>query len=658
MDMLFSPATIGGLKLKNRVVALPVFTGYALPDGRVSPLMMQHYRRLAKSGAAVVVLPNVAVSENGRTSDRSLLLDRDEQIDELRRLARIIKNNGAVACVQLNHAGRYAVTDNPMLPSAFEAAEIADSISTLKNLMGNFPFVKRFGLTAHAAKMAAGWMQEMTDADIQQTITMFGEAACRAVAAGFDMIELHGATGYLIAQFLSPRTNRRAAPWGGSPDARMRYPLNILEEMRARIPENVPVGFRLILDEKTEDGISTDQAIEFAKRLEHYGAAYLSATVGAYQTMFIPNVVKQLAKPGYLSKLTKQLKKHVTIPVIISGRMVAPKLAEKTLQNQEADLIGLGRPLLADPEWITKAQEKGKIIACKNCNTCFQNVALGESVICDRWPKVVQDRIKLETHFTSRHGYRTLIVLTSIADFTIARTHIRQRVPIHTNIFDRQLFINVNGEKDFDKEAEKYIEWCNQYFRENLKRSKLENLIVRESQDLLGLVMEHLKDRFGFVVIFYNETASWKEELLLKAPADVVVVRSGVHPNLKKVLIPCDLSDFTLMQIRVALHTFHGRSDVEFRYVHVSKSPDQAMNNWSKILDNFETDPATKLRIIQPDDDATVAEILINETQNGEYGSLIIGRRGGLTHVRRRIFGSVSEQLLHALPECTFAIVG
>ena len=177
MDMLFSQAKIKGLKLKNRLVALPVFTGYALPDGRVSSLMIEHYRRLARSGASMVVVPNVAIAENGRTSDRSLLIDRDEQIDELRRLAGVIKENKAVACLQLNHAGRYAVTDRPMLPSAMDATEIARNISVLKSFMESFPFVKRFGLTAHVANMTAGWTREMTNGDIQQTIAMFGEAA-------------------------------------------------------------------------------------------------------------------------------------------------------------------------------------------------------------------------------------------------------------------------------------------------------------------------------------------------------------------------------------------------------------------------------------------------------------------------------------------------
>ena len=658
MEMLFSPTKIQDLALKNRLVALPVFTGYALPDGSVSPLMIEHYQRLALSGVSVVVVPNVAIAENGRTSERSLLLDQDEQIDELKRLSRVIKANNAIACIQLNHAGRYAVTDRPLLPSTMASVEIAKNISTLKDFMESFPFVKRFGLTAHVAKMTAGWMREMADADIQQTIFMFGEAARRAVTAGFDMIELHGATGYLIAQFLSPLTNRRVPPWGGSSDARVHFALSILDEIKNRIPENVPVGFRLLLDEKIKNGISTDEAIKFAKKLEEHGAAYLSATVGTYQSMFIPEVAKQLTRPGYLAKLTKQLKQDVNIPVIISGRMVSPKLAEKTLQNEEADLIGLGRPLLADFEWIKKAKRNDSIVGCKNCNTCFQNVALGESVICDRWPKVIQDRIKLETRFTSRHAYRTLIVLSSISDFEVMRSHVRQRVPIHRDILDRYLFLITGEEEGFREAANRYVKWSDQYLRTHLKRSKTENIFLENVKDPVDIVMEHLKDNFGIVGFVHDKKSLWKKHLELKVPADVVIFRTGTHPNVKKVLIPCDLSTFTLMQIRIALHVYHGRPDVDFQFVHVSHSFKDLYDEWHKIIENFEIDPSTKLKIIPPSKESNVAETLLNEAKMGDYGSLIIGRRGGIARVRRRIFGSVSERLLKELPECSFAIVG
>ena len=352
MQKLFRPAHIQNVRIKNRVIALPVFTGYALPDARVSPLMFEHYRRLAGSGAAVVVVPNVAVARNGRTSERSLLLDDDKYIDGLSRLSGVIRENGAIACLQLNHAGRYAVAEKPMMPSALDVNEAARNISALKNFMGNFPFVKRFGLTAHVARMTAGWRQQMTEADIDAVVAAFGEAAGRAVRAGFDMIELHGATGYLIAQFLSARTNRRSGPWGGSFEARMRFPLKIVDEIQRHLPDTVPIGFRLILDAKIEKGITAAEALHFATKLEKHGVAYLSATAGTYQSMFNPDVAKEFARPGYLASLTGRLRAHVNVPVIISGRIVSPKLSEQTLQKGEADLIGLWRPLLADPDWI------------------------------------------------------------------------------------------------------------------------------------------------------------------------------------------------------------------------------------------------------------------------------------------------------------------
>ena len=382
MEKLFSTARIQGIELKNRLVALPLFTGYALPDARLSPLMLDHYRRLGESGAAVVVIPNVAVSANGITSERGLLLDHDKHIAGLNRLARVIKENGSIACIQLNHAGRYAVTDNPFLPSAMNTGEITTRISTLKNFMKSFPFVKRFGLTAHVAKMTAGWTQQMSDGEIEQIIGLFGDAAVRAYQAGFDMIELHGATGYLITQFLSAATNRRQPPWGGT----------------------------------------------------------------------------------------------------------------------------------------------------------------------------------LETRFTSRHGYRTLSVLSSRADMKIGMHQFMQRVPKNKDIFDRQLFINVGQEDGFDQAAREYAAWSDQYVRTHLGRSSWETIFVDEFQDPVEVVMDHLKDNFGVLSLVYEENSKWKNDLVLNAPADIVVFRSGIHPNLMKILVPCDLFVFTLMQIRAALHAFHGRS--------------------------------------------------------------------------------------------------
>jgi len=657
MARLFSPGKIKQLSLKNRVVALPVFTGYALPDGRVSPLMLGHYGRLASSGAGMVVVPNVAVTQRGRTSERSLFLDHDRHIPELRRLADVIKKQGALASIQLNHAGRYAVSGPPLLPSPMGPDEILSNVSVLKSFMEGFSFYHRFGLTAHLAKMTAGWTLGMTDDQISRIIRQFGDAAHRAVQAGFEMIELHGATGYLIAQFLSPATNRREPPWGGSAEHRMGFSLEIIREIKARVPAHIPLGFRLILDEISENGITRDQALDLAQALESAGIDYLSATIGTYQTMFLPEVAKQLARPGYLTDLTRDLKARVSVPVVISGRIISPALAEKILKQGAADLIGLGRPLLADSRWIAKARRRERIVGCKNCHTCFREVALGQSILCERWPRAVQDRIRLENSFTSRNGYRTLIVISSLSDLETVKFHAENRAPIHKGILDRHLFIDT-GDEVFLKAAQKYAQWSERFYSKRLNRPRVENIFLRDVRDPVGAVLSQLRAQFGIVCLFHNGEAPWKAEILRKIPAHVVAFRGGNHPNIKKVLVPCDLSAVTHMQIRVARHLFHGRRDSEFDFVHVSQDPEWAAAKWKRITAYYPHKNLDRLTVIRPEVHETTADILVQKIAHQRYGCLVMGRRGGLARLRRRIFGSVSQRLLDEFPDRTFGIIG
>ncbi|MCG8565015.1 MAG: hypothetical protein MI747_08020 [Desulfobacterales bacterium] len=658
MKKLLDPGRIGTLTLKNRVVALPVFTGYALPDGRVSPLMLAHYRRLARSGAAMVVVPNVAIHGDGRTSERSLILDSAAQVGELAKLARVIRDNGSLACLQLNHGGRYAICDTPMLPSAMSSGEAFHNVPTLKNFMESFPFIDRFALTAHLAKMTAGWTHEMDESDISMVISQYARAARRAVDAGFDAVELHGATGYLLAQFLSGLTNRRKSPWGGDARARMAFPLAVVEAVKQAIPEAMPLGYRLILDEKVEGGVTTERAFEFSHALSQAGIDYFSATVGSYQSMFTPKVVKSLSRPGYLGSLCHDLRQRTKVPVIISGRIISPQLAEKTLAKEEADFIGLGRPLLADPQWLVKGVNKEKIVGCKNCNTCFRHVALGESVICDRWPKVVQDRIRLETRFTSRNGYRTLIVSDSLSDLKLLRMQAEKRAPIHQGILDRQLFLNVKKEPGFMEAARDYAKWAEGFYQKKLGRGRIENVFVEDVDDPGDIVLDHVKEDFGFVCFFHNGEEDWKRGAALRLPGHVVVFRGGAHPRVQRVLVPCDLSPYTLMQIRVARHLWHGRGDSTFSFVHVGTPSPGLDREWREIMEELELDPDTPLKLIGNSGGASVADALIREVREGDFGSLVIGRQGGLSKVRRRFFGSVSDALMRQLPECTFGVVG
>jgi hypothetical protein len=190
---LFSTITIQGLTLKNRITMAPLYLGYAGEGGTVGEMVLEHYRLMAKSGAALIVVENATVDHPaGSGSTRTLRADTDDNLDGLKRLAGTIKEQGALACLQINHAGRFAhATDQPVAPSAV-------------NTFGRMP-------------------RELEKNEIDRIVDKFADAAARARTAGFDMVELHGGTGYLLAQFLSPRTNRRSDEYGGNLENRQAF---------------------------------------------------------------------------------------------------------------------------------------------------------------------------------------------------------------------------------------------------------------------------------------------------------------------------------------------------------------------------------------------------------------------------------------------------
>jgi len=229
---IFSPLRSGPLYFKNRLVALPVYSGYAYPDGSVSPQLLEHYHQLASSGVCMVVVANAAVSADGVTSTHTLRADEDTYLAGLEKLAKTIKQQGVLACLQLNHAGRFAKTQQPLLPSAADGTHLAFNVASLKDFMNFFPLEKRFELTRFFLKQANAWRRAMTAGDIERIIGKFAEAALRAYQSGFDIIELHGANGYLLSQFLSAFTNRIASGFGGDFKKRIAFPLAVIREMK------------------------------------------------------------------------------------------------------------------------------------------------------------------------------------------------------------------------------------------------------------------------------------------------------------------------------------------------------------------------------------------------------------------------------------------
>jgi len=354
---LFRPITINGLRLKNRITMAPLYLGYAGPGGKVSPLLLDHYSRMAQSGAAMIVVENASITLGGSGSPRTLRCDHNRYIDGLSRLAHQIKRQKSRACLQINHAGRFAYVPEAVAPSAVTA----------------------FGRTPRA----------LLKREITTIQKQYSNAALRAQKAGFESVELHGGTGYLLAQFVSPRTNQRSDGYGGSISERIRFPLEVLKRVKDAVGD-YPIGYRFLADEWLPDGLTLKESLVLANALAENGIAYLSVMGGTYESFFLPEIVRKSKKPGYMVTLAAAVKKNVSVPVITAGRISTPAKAESVLSENKADLIGLARMLWVDPQWPSKARngQDRSIIKCSpNCDACFQLVMKGKPAFCPKWSK-------------------------------------------------------------------------------------------------------------------------------------------------------------------------------------------------------------------------------------------------------------------------------
>lgn len=361
---LFKPLTVGGIRLKNRITMAPVYLGYAAMGGKISPLLLEHYRLMAESGASLIVVENSSIAPQGSGSPRTLRCDHNRYLPGLEKLAAAIKEGNARATLQINHAGRFAAATPAVAPSAVAAFKRTPRALTLK--------------------------------EIRTIQKRFADAAERVKRAGFDMVELHGGTGYLLAQFASPRTNRRRDGYGGALENRIRFPVEVLDRVKDRVGD-FPVGYRFLADEWLPDGLRPAESTVLAQRLAEHGAAYISAMGGTYESFFLPEVMRRSKKPGYMVSLAGALKKAVRVPVITAGRISTPARAESILSAGKADLIGLGRMLWVDPEWPGKAR-KGLDAAIRKCspkcNACMELVMRGKPAFCPRWDREKRARYR------------------------------------------------------------------------------------------------------------------------------------------------------------------------------------------------------------------------------------------------------------------------
>lgn len=356
---LLSPIQIKGLTLKNRITMAPLFLGYANPDGTVNSLILDHYQEMAASGVSLVVVENVAVDPLGLGSPFTMRIDEERFLFGLSGLAKTIHQQGALAFLQINHAGRYAYGSDKIAPSPIETSKVTP--------------------------------REMTGEDIEQVIAAYVAGAKRVQEAGFDGVELHGGTGYLLVQFLSSRTNKRTDRYGGSLENRMRFPLQVVDAVLKAVGPDFPVGYRFLADEWLPDGLHLEETIPYALELEKRGLAYLSVMAGTYDSFFSPEYLKEEKKEGYMVPFASRIKAALSrIPVITAGRIQTPGTANCIIEDKQADLIGLARVLLADPLWPKKAQGlvQEPFVSCEqSCTLCMKRVMKGKPVFCSQWNK-------------------------------------------------------------------------------------------------------------------------------------------------------------------------------------------------------------------------------------------------------------------------------
>lgn len=327
---LFRPLQLRGVTLRNRIMVAPMCQ-YSSEDGFATDWHLVHLGGFAVGGAALVMTEATAVEARGRISPQDLGIYHDEHIEQLARITRFVKAQGAVPAIQLAHAGRKASAYRPWSGSG-ELSVAEGRWQTVgpseRRFADNYPL-------PHA----------LTVAEIQEIVTSFQRAAQRALTAGFEIAEVHGAHGYLVHEFLSPLSNQRTDEYGGALHNRMRLLLEIVAATRQVWPANLPLLVRLSATDWTEGGVTIEDTVEVARALKEHGVDLVDVSSGGNVPVKVP------FGPGYQVHFAEQVRREAGMPTAAVGLITEPQQANAILENGQADLIALARELLRNPHW-------------------------------------------------------------------------------------------------------------------------------------------------------------------------------------------------------------------------------------------------------------------------------------------------------------------
>lgn len=339
---IFEPFTVRRMTVKNRIMMTPMGTNYGEQSGEMSFLHINYYEQRAKGGTGLIMVENASVdSPEGSNGTTQLRIDHDNYIPRLFKLTETIHKHGTCIGIQLNHAGASAQSARTNMQPV-SASDIPSKEG------GEIP-------------------RPLSKEEILRIVKKYGEAAKRAQVAGFDTVEIHAGHSYLLSQFLSPLTNRRTDEFGGSPENRARFARLVLEEVRRQVGPFFPVFLRISADEFMEGGNTLDDCLEYLQYMQEE-ADVLDVSCGLNGSIQYQIDANYLAD-GWRSYMARAVRERFGKPCVTMGNIRDPKVAEAILASGDADLIGIGRGLIADPEWVNKV-EFGDVCDIRKCISC------------------------------------------------------------------------------------------------------------------------------------------------------------------------------------------------------------------------------------------------------------------------------------------------
>ena len=371
--MFANPKKIGKLEIKNRFVRSATYEGLAGEDGEITDKLINFYKTLSEGGTGLIITSYAFIQQSGRANNKQIGVYKDDFIPGLQRLTKVIHKHGegCKVALQLVHAGR----------QSFHVKETTAPSAILEKFSNKMP-------------------REMTTDEIEESIESFAQAARRAKGAGFDGVQLHGAHGYLISEFLSPYTNRRTDQYGGNTENRLRFVKQIYKRSRELVGVDFPILIKINCDDFLEGGITLEESKKITKMLSEIGYDAIEISSCMWETVkrkkeeigwkptFIPEsrmLVGKINKPAYHLPYAKEIKKNIDIPLILVGGVNSIDLVEDILNKGDADFVSFSRPLIREPD-LPNRWMKGigsSTVDCDYCNSCLMTLAKS-SLFCPK----------------------------------------------------------------------------------------------------------------------------------------------------------------------------------------------------------------------------------------------------------------------------------